>query len=353
MADLPRWRKRPPNSNWGEFGADDQIGRMNLITPEIRRQAFTEVRDGLTFCLSLPLDYPGGSVLSSIRKPPRLIASQGANGQQYYNLPIGVGTGSPRGVGCDDAVLLYTQYSTQWDALAHWGARFDADDDGQAEIVYYNGYRGGEHILSPGDSGSVNGESPAESEYAPKACALGIETLAETCVQGRAVVVSLLEEFGSSRTWVDLPRLLSAMSNQAVELRTGDFLLLHTGFDDALLAMNRNPDKEALEQTGAVLDGRDERLLRWVQSSGLVAICSDNMAVEGVGYADAESPSRTMLPLHDLCLFKQGIFLGELWRLGDLARWLCARKRVACLLTAPPLRLPGLVGSPVTPVATV
>ena len=28
------WKKRPDSSNWGEFGDDDQRGRMNLLTDE-------------------------------------------------------------------------------------------------------------------------------------------------------------------------------------------------------------------------------------------------------------------------------------------------------------------------------
>ena len=63
----PRWKQRPPGSTWGDFGADDQNGRLNLITPEKVRQGVAEVKQGLTFCLSLPLDLPGGNVLSSIR----------------------------------------------------------------------------------------------------------------------------------------------------------------------------------------------------------------------------------------------------------------------------------------------
>ena len=39
--------------------------------------------------------------------------------------------------------------------------------------------------------------------------------------------------------------------------------------------------------------------------------------------------------------------------LGALARWLTANGRNRFLLTAPPLNLPGAVGSPATPVATV
>jgi kynurenine formamidase len=45
--------------------------------------------------------------------------------------------------------------------------------------------------------------------------------------------------------------------------------------------------------------------------------------------------------------------LGELWYLAELAAWLAQNERTRFLLTAPPLRLPGAVGSPVTPVATV
>ena len=48
-----------------------------------------------------------------------------------------------------------------------------------------------------------------------------------------------------------------------------------------------------------------------------------------------------------------GVNLGEIWYLSELADYLRAKKRNRFLLTAPPLRLPGAMGSPVTPVATV
>ncbi|MBO7809205.1 cyclase family protein, partial [Burkholderia pseudomallei] len=60
-----------------------------------------------------------------------------------------------------------------------------------------------------------------------------------------------------------------------------------------------------------------------------------------------------LMPLHELCLFKLGIHLGELWRLTPLAQWLREEGRSRFLLTAPPLHIRGLVGSPVNPVATV
>ncbi|TIT84092.1 MAG: cyclase family protein, partial [Mesorhizobium sp.] len=51
------------------------------------------------------------------------------------------------------------------------------------------------------------------------------------------------------------------------------------------------------------------------------------------------------------CLFKLG--LDELWYLSDLAAWLRDHNLSRFFLTAPPLRLPGSFGLPLTPVATV
>ena len=64
MADNPRWTNRPAGSTWGDYGADDERGRLNLLTPEKVLQGIAEVKVGKTFCLSLPLDYPGGAILS-------------------------------------------------------------------------------------------------------------------------------------------------------------------------------------------------------------------------------------------------------------------------------------------------
>jgi hypothetical protein len=59
------------------------------------------------------------------------------------------------------------------------------------------------------------------------------------------------------------------------------------------------------------------------------------------------------LLLHAHCLFRLGCYLGEMFYLTPLADWLCANERNRFLFTGPPLRLPGAVGSPATPVATV
>jgi hypothetical protein len=72
MAESRRWTKRPDNSTWGDYGPDDQLGRMNELTAAKVKQGVAEVKEGKTFCLSMPLDYPGGNVLNPRRHPPQL-----------------------------------------------------------------------------------------------------------------------------------------------------------------------------------------------------------------------------------------------------------------------------------------
>ena len=62
-----RWRRRPKGSNWGDFGPDDQIGCLNYLTPKKVIEGIAEVKKGLSFSLSLPLDYPGGKKLNPNR----------------------------------------------------------------------------------------------------------------------------------------------------------------------------------------------------------------------------------------------------------------------------------------------
>ena len=82
---------------------------------------------------------------------------------------------------------------------------------------------------------------------------------------------------------------------------------------------------------------------------------ADNYAVERFPALPPPDNTRThpLLPLHHHCLFKLGLPLRELWYLQELADWLRANHRTRFMLTAPPLRLPGAVGSPATPIATV
>ncbi|WP_088343220.1 MULTISPECIES: cyclase family protein [Rhodomicrobium] len=341
-----RWKRRPEGSNWGDFGPDDEAGRLNLITPEKLLQGIAEVRDGRSFCLSLPLDYPGGNLLNAARHPPQRLATKGADGAPRYLVPLSATNAELSDVICDDRVLIHTQYSTQWDALSHVGSEFDADGDGVAEAVFYNGWRGGEHIVLEGGHGECGAFEGAEAKR------LGIERMAERCVQGRAVLIDLHAIHGDAMVDIGFDALDEAMRAQGAAVEAGDMVCLHTGFTRKVLEMNRQPNSDVLHRSCAALDGRDPRLQEWVRDSGLAIIAADNYAVERYPNRSGEG-RRALLPLHELCLFKLGIHLGELWWLSELAAYLRGAGRTRFLLTAPPLRLPGAVGSPTTPIATV
>jgi kynurenine formamidase len=334
-----RWKNRPEGSTWGDWGEDDQLGRLNLIGAVQVRKGAAEVQTGKTFCLSLPLDLPGGNVLSPVRHPPTLRPVI-RNDEAYFNYEWRKVNPELLDIASDDAVLLFTQYSTQWDSLAHRGALFDVNDDGKLAPVYYNGFRAGEDITLDDTQTSAAG-------------ALGIENMAVHGVQGRAVMVDLFSHCGESpRKEVDYDELMRIMEQDGVVVEPGDILCLWTGLDRMILRMNGNPD-QTVKNSCAVLDGRDQRLLDWIDESGIAAIASDNLAVEAVGKDLPCDHGGTSLPLHDRCLFRLGVHLGELWHLADLAEWLKQHGRSRFLLTAPPLRLTGAAGSPVTPIATV
>ena len=342
----PRWVNRPEGSNWGDFGPHDEKGRMNLLTPDVVKKGIAEVKEGLTFCLSMPLDMPGGNSVNPKRHPPVLHPTK-QDGADYYNfiwdrhsLP------GSTDVSADDLVVLHTQYSTQWDSLAHFGQLFDADGDGVAEACYYNGWRAGDDVPDP----HANGGDGRNVVKTPR---LGIENMAEACVQGRGVMIDLHGHFGDERVAVNYAMLKDVMDKDGVTVEEGDMVLLHTGWDDMILSMEGDPDAKKLHSSCAVLDGWDDDLLQWITDSGLTILVSDNMAVENTHYPGHPEDDHCRLPIHRHCLFKIGVHLGEIWYLSELKKALKERGRSRFLLTAPPLRLPGSVGSPATPVATI
>jgi kynurenine formamidase len=346
----PRWTRRPEHSTWGDWGPDDQLGRMNLLTREKVLSGIAEVREGRTFCLSLPLDYPGGSVLNPRRTPPVLRPVQRRNGRPNMTYPMRCDDPTATDLICDDQVLMTLQYSTQWDSLAHIGQMFDVDGDGKPEDVFYNGYRAGSDVAGPlvwrgTEATPYDGPQGAQK--------LSVENMAVACLQGRAVMIDLEAHFGRQGTLIGYDELRLVLDKDGITVEPGDFVCFRTGFAQMLLDMKRNPDADVLFGTTSALDGRDDRLLQWVTDSGAVALIADNYAVETLPARACTDAFCATLPLHAHCLFKLGVNLGEMWYLSELADWLRANGRSRFLLTAPPLRLPGAVGSPATPVATV
>jgi len=267
------------------------------------------------------------------------------------NYPLRCDDPTATDIVCDDQVLLTLQYSTQWDSLAHVGQMFDADGDGKPEDVFYNGYRAGRDIIGPAYYDAQGNMTPCDEPQGARH--LGVQNMAESCMQGRGVLIDLEAHFGRTGHIVSYDELAQVMRQDNVTVEPGDFVLFRTGFAEMLLEMNKRPDRERLMAGTVGLDGRDPKLQQWVTDSGAVALISDNFAVESMPARPCMDDVCATLPLHAHCLFKLGCYLGEMFYLTELADWLRANNRSRFLFTGPPLRLPGAVGSPATPVATV
>ena len=97
-------------SNWGRWGADDERGTVNFITPAKLRQAAACIRRGAIFSLALPFGAEGPQFGQAGRvNPMHLMTST--------NSPMSADPDGPRYA--DDFIMMPLQCATQWDSLAH------------------------------------------------------------------------------------------------------------------------------------------------------------------------------------------------------------------------------------------
>src|SRR6187399_2002891 len=105
LQQYEQWKKEL--SNWGRWGASDEIGTLNLITPARRREAARLVRDGVSVSLSADAD-----------------TMQAVDNPSPYDVKM-------TGIGGDAIAVSYHGIAhTHLDSLAH------VNDNG----VFYNGY---------------------------------------------------------------------------------------------------------------------------------------------------------------------------------------------------------------------
>ena len=351
VSTLQRWRSAgsngPPGSTWGDWGDDDELGRINLLTPEKVLQGSREVQPASRFCLSLPA-RPARAAPRSTSAAIRRSRPHRGHGRQpgdvFFNVHMSEmpDFGDPKyvDVWADDVVTLSLQYSTQWDSLAHVGAEFDADGDGVEEAVYYNGYRAGTDLVGPrrrrGRRGHVLRQPPRPRAH-------GVPRRAGPRRPRRPRATTSAHEWRRRRP--------GHPGGGHGRRRRGGRARRHAPAPHRLRHQGRRvggqPDPRELFTSCAYLDAHDEALLEWIADSQIAALVADNYAVEGLLGKDRDPSRHSFLPIHHLCLFKLGVPLGELWYLHELAR-LAARARPQPLpahgpATAPPRhrRLPG------------
>ena len=298
-------------SNWGRWGADDELGTLNFVTPEDIVKAAGLIRKGKVFALGLPLDQKLQSGLFGGRWNP--IHTMLATGTDAI---AGRHDEHPRLRYADDAINMPCQASTQWDALAH----IFLDDK------MYNGY---DARLVDSNGARRNGIEHTRNKMVGRGVLLDV---------ARVKGVDALED-GERISNRDLDDTAAA---QGVDVRRGDFVIVRTGQQEAYLAKG-----DWGTYAGGDAPGLAFETAYWIHEKEIAAICTDTWGCE---VRPNETPEANQ-PWHWVVIPKIGITMGEIFYLKELAED-CAEDRVyEFFFCAPPLNLPGGCGSPINPQA--
>ncbi|MFK0006438.1 cyclase family protein [Paenarthrobacter sp. NPDC090520] len=309
-AQMLRREGRLAGTSWELFPEKDR-GTPSFITPEAVLAAKECIRTGTVFGLDYAADDfdPG---MSLKRGAPRHIiySAHPAHRDDYLD-------------------GYYLQGSTQIDGLRHRRA----DDVG-----FYNGTP--DHLVCEGT---------------PE---LGIQEWAEQPIVGRAVLVDLEGCRAAQGSPIDHPAgeplglglIQAAIEAQSLEIRSGDILLLHTGWCEWFLGLPLEEKREVRSSRKATGVEQSGEFVAWAWDNRLALLAADNFAFECLP-AVPDSPFLESAPndngmMHQQLLAKLGMPLGELWRLGPLARHMRTTGAWEAFVSVKPLNIVGGTGSP-------
>ncbi len=298
-------------SNWGRWGADDQRGTLNFITPERVLAACALPRTGRVVSCALNFDHKGPQSGAGGRHNPihTMLADGGDALSGAQKVPGGFNY-------ADDAVTMPLQCGTQWDALAH---------------VFYDGKMYNDRDIALVTSRGARANS--------------IDRIKDGVV-GRGVLLDL-PRF-TKQPWLEngariLPEHLDECAEAfGVSIETGDILLVRTGMLTRCLA-----EKSWAGYCGGPAPGLSIHCARWLYEREVAAVATDTWGVEVI-------PNETLdcfQPLHMISLRNTGLLLGEIFQLDALSDACAEDGRYAFLFTAPPLPITGAVGSQINPLA--
>jgi kynurenine formamidase len=360
--DVDRWMTEL--SNWGKWGADDQAGTINLITPAKRKAAAALVKEGVCVSASLDADLPkegttgvplqafggggqrggpGAGGPGAPGNPPAGGTAPNAGGPPPAgNPPVagaapagrGRGPGGPeratwslasRPPGPDPrplaayvvdtiSVSYHGNYTTHLDALSH---------------MYYKG-----QIFNGFPQTSYTDRGAGKDDV--MAFKNGIFT--------RGVLFDITKLKGVDYLGDNeaiYPEDLEAWEKKAgFRLESGDAMLVRTG------RWLRVKGKGPLNLNVAA-PGLYASCAKWMKERGVAILGSD--VVQDVRPSGVEGVNQ---PIHQMALMSLGTPLIDNCDLEALGEAAAQRKRWTILLTINPLRIPGATGGPVNPIAT-
>ena len=282
-------------SNWGRWGDDDQLGALNLITPEVTAAAAATVRSGRTVSCA--------RTLNTLAAPD--------NPSPVAHHMIGTAT---EGYGADYVALAPHGFATSHiDALCH------IFHEGRI----FNGY-------------------PAETVTAHGATRLGIHHL-QSGIVTRGVLLDVPALRGTDALEPGEPifpdDLEAAEERAGLQVGPGDALLVRTG-------RWRWRDEHGPWDLGRQAAGLDASCLPWLRQRDVATLGSDGVSdvlpsrVDGVG-----------MPIHTVTIVVLGVHLMDNLDVDALATACGEEGRWEFLFTVAPLVLRRGTASPVNPIA--
>lgn len=253
------------------YGAGDEIGAANLLSPEIVVEAAKLVRTGKTYALGIETNselpaYPPRGFKIIIVQP----------GQQ-----AGQSVGPTKTTYNDDIVEGWFGVGSQIDGLGHLGI----------DNVYYNGNHAKDFAQTTGLT------------------KLGIEKIPP--IVSRGVLLDMAALAGKARLEkgevFNSAEIKAAAKAQGVEIRQGDVVLFHTGW----LAML----EEDKDMFGSGWPGLGREGAHYLAGLGVVAVGADTIGLEAVPPEEGAGSFEA----HQILLAKNGVYILENMNTAELA----------------------------------
>ena len=264
------------------WGAEDEIGRLNLITERSRDEILSRISGGKTYDLSVDY-FIGMPSWQAAGDPHYRIWMTHTPGGTVVDDPLRVGQAMNEHVSYTGAaVSMYTHMGTHIDALVHFGL------DGKI----WNGFSASEHL---GDRGWQVG---------------GAENIPPIVARGVLIDVASAKGVNMLADGYRISRgdLIAALEKQGTELREGDVVLIRTG------RMQVYEDTAAYMQNPPGLGLAAARFL--VEESGAMIVGADNLSFE----AFPSELETDYVPVHTYLLAERGAPIIELAFLEELSR---------------------------------
>jgi kynurenine formamidase len=283
----------PGTSRWGQ---EDQRGAANRITPQKVLEAKSLITRGTVYQLGHV--YESSMPLFGTRhfslKIPQTFGPMGSNRLEFHDEIVSAEIG---------------QVGTQFDGLGHIGVG----------DIFYNGNNRADFAKSDGFT------------------KLGIENVGALVTRG--VLVDVAAYKGVARLEggyeITLADLRGTLEKQRTEVRSGDVVILHTGWGSLWKVDNA--------VFGATAPGIGLTAAQYLVEREVVLVGADTWSMEVVPNPNPD----LQFPVHQLLIPRNGIYIFENLLTEELAR----DRAYEFAFFFAPLKLKGATGSPANPLA--